>query len=211
MNEWEKCKAELAHIDLTPEKKAFNYFSWDFHVHPYLDANDKVVLDYGCGGGLFLTWLNNIYKPKAYLGVDISERSLLACKEVARECSINTFEFTKLPQLPIITPDVIICFAVIQHMTLEQLTKFMAFVEDSGAKELFIQIRHGNETTFDDESLIQRCKLSKLEFKNYKLLHESDLIPNNNYKFLHYELLRSHTSKKKKRKTRKKKLPNDWE
>ena len=188
MNEWNSNDPQLAHINLPKSKKVVNFFMWDLYIYPYLKADDKIVLDYGCGGGLFYDWLTRISTPKKYLGVDISKRSIDECKRVVHELDHDVkTRFFKLPTLPETVPQIIVCTAVIQHMTLDQFAKFHEYVDGSGAEELFIQIRYSDHTRYDPTQLIRRLSLSNLTFRNFEIEHESEVIPTNRYKYLHFK------------------------
>ena len=41
-----------------------------------IDFNDKHIVDYGAGGGLFYDWLFANYQPKFYVGIDIADRQI---------------------------------------------------------------------------------------------------------------------------------------
>lgn len=195
MNEWDANSKELAHIGLCNDKKHFNFQMWNRWIKPYLKADDKIVLDYGCGGGLFFEWLIDNYNPTFYIALDVSERSLKECERVVRSHNKQwSCSFYKIPdEMTKSKPNIIVCNAVIQHMTLGQFNKFRQFCDHSGANDLFIQIRWSDELVYNPNVLIKRLSLDGIDFNNYELIHSSDVLKNG-YKFLHYELLRNHTS-----------------
>lgn len=178
MNEWEKCPDYLAHINLDNERIAVNYFMWNYYVANNYDFTNKNILDWGCGGGVFARWVSSYYNIKSYTGIDISQRSIDECKK-----HING-DFYKLPNLPNKPFDVLVCFAVIQHMTMNQYVQFLEFVEESNIPDVVLQIRWAQESKYDVKNLIKRLKLSEVHLENYNLAYESEVISSNHYKYL---------------------------
>jgi len=191
---WDTSDYKMAHLSYEYVKeKGFDL--WKDNFLNKIDFNNKIVLDYGIGGGYLGKILFDEYKIKKYIGVDISERQLSFAKNTLKN---TNSEFYLLPiNLDHIYFDIFICQAVIQHFpTEEYLIDFLKNVNNSNGNNLIIQIRYSEETKFKNNyNDISEIRLSCYTNSNYinnylinyKVIYESDIKNLSKYQFLIYQ------------------------
>ena len=175
--EWETINEQMAHINLNEEQERRNYDRWDEYVKPLLEADNKTIIDYGCGGAYFFKWLDKNYTIKKYIGYDISERSIEEAKKIVRTVKKTPKKLEKA--------DILCCFSVVQHMTREQYNTFRSQIDNSNINKLFIQIRYNHKEEFKD-SLTYRCSLAFIPLNNYRMISRSKTL-DNGYQYQVYE------------------------
>lgn len=179
------------HIDLGEKKKGYIDLlksQIDFNIF-----RDKVVIDFGCGGGILFDLIKD--NCKQYIGYDISKKVIDFCKkkfEKYKNCEfieINNFNFN-FPKANIIT-----CFSVIQHQPdIEIVNNMLKKFNESNAEFIFLNIRKSDNEIFE-KNIYQNKESVRLAYQtnsnsiieklnNYKIEFESDIVKNNNYQFL---------------------------
>lgn len=178
---WDKVSPRYAHIDLSKEleRSLTNFF--DRFIRPNISCTNKMILDYGCGGGYFAKWLYSSYSGISYYGYDVSQRSLEAA-------SLKEPRGYYSQSLPLVDVDIIFSLAVIQHMTTEDYKTFIDFCETSNAKEIFIQFRYSREYTYRKHDFLNRLSMPDVYIPGYELTYESPVFPGNRYKYSKYDL-----------------------
>lgn len=141
---WDKRVGEgTAHIDGHINAEALNRDYYKIATDG-ASLKKKVVIDYGCGGGLFGKYLKTKRIDK-YVGIDISERSLTAAKKLlGKEAILIKIDPYEFPDLSILTADYLFCMNVIQHFpSKEYLDGWLDNINRSGIKNIVLQCRHG--------------------------------------------------------------------
>lgn len=169
--EWDKVNKHFAHIDLSESKEQQLIQGYE-RLRSIIDFKYKSVMDYGCGGGYFASWLYDSYKVN-YHGYDISKRSLQAASLKNPGLMFHSDLFT------VPCTDVLVCLAVIQHMTKEQLISFIRYCEIKQPKEIILQYRHGKG--YNKADLIHRTRLESLEISGYDIVYRTEVNPKNKY------------------------------
>jgi|GEM_PF-3080482 len=151
---WETCRSNYAHLKPTWEmikgEIGFNRivkFKEAFLNEIKID--NKVIVDYGCGGGFLGKYLYEEYNIKKYIGIDIAERSLRKAWQVMRDLPIDQ-EFLITPvRFDRLNADVFISIACIQHFnSQEYLDDFLENLNDSGIDKLMLHIKWAEENEF---------------------------------------------------------------
>lgn len=173
------------------------------------DFNNKKIIDYGCGGGLFGVWIKENFKPVFYKGFDIAKRSIISAIQnypgVGYFELINPSECYKAMRFK---ADCFICFSVIQHFPdQEYLDLFLKSLNNSFNKKLFLQIRTDlklKENIFRKEPYkttqdIAIACYTTIAFLNKKLtnyeLTDSSMIFDNGYQYLKFERIKAINAK----------------
>lgn len=170
---WEDTDCINAHLN--DEERHYKRF--EKYVIPYINFNNRSVIDYGCGGAWLGKLLLEKYKIKNYCGIDISERSL---KFAANNlCSFRLYKLYH--NLEMNEADILICLTVIQHFfTLKVLRDFLKMCNKSKIKTILLQIRYSmnNKNIFikdnkNKKDVIMACQTSEKyitkNMNNYKL------------------------------------------
>jgi len=146
---WESCDESFSHIDmykLASKEHIAEYFN---KVVSKVDVKDKVVIDYGVGGGVFAKVLVD-KGIKKYIGYDIAERQINKAKETISEFKNKEFHLSN-PYPILKKADIFICLAVIQHFpNKEYYIHFMELLNNSGIETLYLQIRYNDSLLFGD-------------------------------------------------------------
>ena len=124
-----------------------------------IGTDQKVILDYGCGGGfLGLFLFEGDYPIKQYIGVDITLRAIKATLErLDKWKSFKRVEATKIdpkniPDLSIFKVDILTCFNVVQHFPdKEYFEYFFEQLNNSEIPIIILNYRKGEKLTFQDE------------------------------------------------------------
>lgn len=126
-----------------------------------IDLEDKVIFDYGCGGGFLGLYLLSRDVPiKKYIGVDITDRALGATREHLTDyIKMGKVETVKIdpmgiPDLSIFRGgiDIFTCFNVIQHFpNQEYFDYFFDKLNNSKIQNIVLNYREGAKTVFQEE------------------------------------------------------------
>ena len=146
---WEHCGLTYAHLIDTIKKSEIKlYNSYEINLLQYLELRDKVVIDYGIGGGFLGKLLFEKYNIQKYIGFDIAKRSI----EYARDRLIE-YEQCELclvddyTQFKTYNADIFISFACIQHFpTIEYLIHFLMLINTSNIDIIALHIRYNDDT-----------------------------------------------------------------
>ncbi len=190
---WEATATRNAHLGLDGEESLM-LARYKELVSNRIDVSDKVVVDFGMGGGLLGKHLFSL-KPKSrrpakYVGYDIAERSIARAQEVLLGLPLWTpttrmEDHVKLIQIKRHVwsfaeehPDVIVCLACIIHFPTEAyLRNVLHEMDVSGAKHLVLEIRNtgrGNEFQANPYSTMRKTLLAcntSPDFVNKMLTH----------------------------------------
>ena len=172
---WENCDLNFAHNTLEVHLPGYEKLvkSWEKDFIKKIDFKNKVVLDYGLGGGYLGKYLFEKKKIKSYYGVDISQRSidkaneiLVAFKDHKKIMSTEFFysKFTK-------KVDIFICQACIQHFPSEKYLKnFLLNILKHKPKIIMLQIARGDKTTFSSSEYDSAANVVRQCYTNKKYL-----------------------------------------
>ena len=150
-----------------------------------INFKDKIVVDYGIGGGHIGKFLLQHRGIKQYIGIDIAQRSLDRAATVLKECKkfhlfLTPVDFSKFHA------DVFLSTACMQHFpNQEYLDNFLARLNCSGIKVLALQFRYNPKTIFKpsyngniypcpDFACVTNIKYLSSLLPNYKIRYESD-------------------------------------
>lgn len=193
---WESCSLEYAHNEIRKHLHDYNTLTkfWETNFLSRIDFKDKIVLDYGIGGGYLGKYLFDTRCIKKYIGVDIAERSLNKAKEVLHghkgvELYItNDYYNTYTDKV-----DIFICQAVIQHFfSLDYLMQFLKKIESLSPDTIMLQITYAKETkintSYKNEGDVARACCTNSDYisqylSSYKLTYKGDVL-RNSYQFL---------------------------
>lgn len=191
---WETCNLNYAHLKDTIKviKKGNNNeqrFKNEFLDH--VDFKNKIVMDYGCGGGFLGKYLIEEKGIKKYIAVDIANRSLLTAKKNLKNY-LTKCDFILSDEAEF-KADIFISLACIQHFeSREYFDKFIKKLNDSKIPVLILQYRYNEKTIFNGAYLADEfdaglaCRLNNKtlieNLKSYKLKRESKL-ENNKYNY----------------------------
>jgi len=208
-NFWEKCDSSFAHLTADRHLGGYDKLTsfWQSHflndLSKIIDLSASTVIDYGIGAGYLGMYLNEKYRVKKYIGIDIAERSIAEADKQLEKTDLDY----KLLLAPVIfsnfEPDIFISQAVIQHFpTEEYLTDFLENVNMSGSKVVMLQIaqtpklakkKTANKITDNDYltegDVVRRCRtypsFVSLKLTNYTLKFQNQ--GPRDYVFLIYE------------------------
>ncbi len=93
--------------------KTRKYFPKDLYFVEQLVEKEDVILDLGCGNGIFFPFIRK--KVKNYFGVDISSNLITLAKKTFLEGNFQVTPFLSLP-FPSKFFDKVFCFAVLHHI-----------------------------------------------------------------------------------------------
>lgn len=198
----EQSSQEFAHRSLGGYLKGKDAVvsSWEQYFLKRFDWRGKRVLDYGIGGGYLGDVLFSTYGLGSYVGVDISNKSLMAAKRnLAKEVAQGKVNLLLTPQrFSTLKPDIVVCQAVIQHFpSVQYLNQFLENADNSGAAEMMLQIRYGNTTkdssayigaSAQDEhkvmlALVTNAGYLQSKLRNYELVWSNGPLETNQYLF----------------------------
>ena len=200
---WNGCKTPFAHIDIKEHLKNKKKLTdnWKRCFLDKLIFKNKMVLDYGTGGGYLGELLFDSYHIAGYCGVDISSRSLEKATKVLNgynnvwlvdtDTYYNNFLSIGKETGQI---DIFVCQAVIQHFPDEEyLQKFLTKLREINPSEIMLQIAYNDETKFisnngytTEKEVVRACYTNCTyinEVLKYNIHYVSE-IHDNNYQFL---------------------------
>jgi SAM-dependent methyltransferase len=149
---WEKCPTAGSHLYPTrwhvSEENMMNRFKTFLKD---IDLYNKVIIDYGCGGGYLGRYLFENWNIKKYIAFDIAERSVGRTNEQLEEYKNkkvilleknHNMDFVKYK------PDIFCSFACIIHFPTQiYLNTFLKNVNNCKAMYLVLEIRNTNKGT----------------------------------------------------------------
>ena len=186
---WEKSPPGWSHLIPTKhhisEENMINRFK---RLLKDIELNNKIIIDYGCGGGYLGRYLLENHDIKKYIAFDIALRSIKRTKE-----QLDKYEKTEIIlienhdiKFKKYNPDIFCSFACIIHFPTQiYLNTFLNNVNESNAEYLILEIRNtGKGTIFrknpyktsKDQVLACITEPGYIEEKlnNYKLFYASD-------------------------------------
>jgi SAM-dependent methyltransferase len=171
-----------------------------------IDLNDKMIIDFGCGGGFFGRFCFDDFEPKKYIGLDISEKSIVSAKnnlEYIPDELKELFLFSPIEILSKIKEfkaDVFCSFSVIQHLPdIDYLNLFLKNVNESGISDLCLQIRYSDMNRFFDVPYKTTADIGHACYTNHEYmikvldkytLKSKSSISENLYQYLTYSMKR---------------------
>lgn len=213
INAWEhRVGDQTAHREFRPNGKGNMYAEYEKAIFGE-NLSGCIIVDWGCGGGLFAEWLFLYHNVGGYVGHDISEKSITAAESRMENYDLpdDTYKFLKvepkdIDALQVAEADFFICLSVIQHMPdKEYLDNFLKSVNRGKFKTLLLQIRHSEKTVFQDEpykttrEIALACRTNsvylKRKLKNYVLQGKS-AIAKSGYQYLMFARKESESKKK---------------
>ena len=184
---WENMSDTGAHRKATKyfgsEKKMMDRFKR--LLTDKIDVTDKVIIDYGCGGGYLGKHLEK-FNIKYYYAFDIAEKSINRAKENVKTMNASFIRTSVIPALKEFNPDIFCSFACIIHFpTKNYLNGFLKTVNACEAEYLVLEIRDkGIGTKFRDntyktyQDLVNACYTNEeyvsKKLGSYKLIEKTD-------------------------------------
>jgi 2-polyprenyl-3-methyl-5-hydroxy-6-metoxy-1,4-benzoquinol methylase len=199
INFWETCDPVFSHIEINDYLGDFNTLtkSWENNFIGKYDFNNKVVVDYGIGGGFLGQYLFSTKNIKKYIGFDISARQLAEASNNLNGLNVDLYNVDDKETFNDLSADIFISQAVIQHFPDEKyLINFLKNINDSNISEVMLQIRYNKKTMFrgdysQKENVRLACQTNSdyiLGYlTNYKLVSSKRLAGKSNYEFLFFE------------------------
>jgi len=81
-----------------------------------INIDGKVILDYGCGTGVALHWINSNFHPKKMVGIDISKGAIESAKRNYSGIDFRVIDVETPPKDLKNEFDVSLCFEVLEHL-----------------------------------------------------------------------------------------------
>lgn len=192
-NFWSGSNRNISHLSYDYVKSAIP--NWKKYFLDSIDFNDKIVIDYGIGGGFLGQILLNQHNIKRYIGLDISKRQLIEAKDNLQN---DKAEFHLTPVcLKQFNADIFITQSVIQHFPTEEiLTKLLEELNESKIQTLILQIRFNDKNKFSNSyetvrDALYSCYTNKdfidLFLTNYNTISVSDIDSKTKYQNLIYD------------------------
>lgn len=198
---WEHTRSNFAHIkynwEIIKGSRRENHFKSTIFKH--IDFTNKVVIDYGCGGGYLGKYMFENYGIKKYIGIDVAERSLIASYEHLEKYR-DKIKLRLTPQdFKIFNADIFISLACIQHFpSVLYLDDFLENINGSNIEYVFLHIRYGIKTKYKnpyteaggnvvDAGRTNRKYISK-RLDNYKLVKVFDFRKPSSAMYLIYKV-----------------------
>lgn len=194
---WEKrVSAFSAHIDLQD-----NYFPVYRKAFGKTKMDGKTVIDYGCGGGWTGKFLFDEKNIKAYLGIDIAQRSIEAAEKNLADYEDKVFllvDPNALPDFSQMKADFFISLSCIQHFPdQEYLDYFLDAVNKSGIKTLILQVKYSDKTIFREHPYKTTHDIGNGCFTNFKYLKSkltnykgvTDATEEGEYQYMRFKLI----------------------
>jgi 2-polyprenyl-3-methyl-5-hydroxy-6-metoxy-1,4-benzoquinol methylase len=163
-----------------------------------IDIINKIIIDYGCGGGLFGKHI--IDQVRKYIGLDIAKRSINAAKAnvTGKDCEFALIDPYKIISLSKFNADVLFCLSVIQHFPDEKyLDYFLSVLNESKINTLILQIKYHESNVFQKQpykttheinlACWTNAKYLKEKLTNYKMIRKSREVENE-YNYLRFDL-----------------------
>jgi len=190
---WEGCHVAYAHLTTNrnlsdPKNKAYAASLRKIFID-HIDWKDKIIIDYGIGGGYLGLYLFENYGLKKYVGIDIAQRSLDFARLTLLGYKIRLYLAPKdYSQFDI---DVFVSIACIQHFPDEKyFIDFLSDINNSKVKKVCLIFKYAEITRFNDayendEGYGGACLTNKdyimRRLTNFKL---TDTTANNNKRVL---------------------------
>ena len=204
---WNNCDLHFAHNIIGGHLHNYSVLTkkWEKRFIKNIDFNNKIVLDYGIGGGFLGKYLFENNNIKQYYGIDVSERSIKKASSVLDKFKnfklFNTNNFYNSFNNKI---DIFISQACIQHFPTEKyLIKFLKKINSLNPDIIILQIaiNTNNTTKFNHlkyntiKNVIRACYTTKdflLKYLvNYTVYHEGKKISNPRKDFSQYLILKT--------------------
>jgi hypothetical protein len=141
------------------EKKKVEYLTNQYHlIAENVNINEKIIVDYGSGGGLFGVYLHSWeYSPKKYIGIDIANRCIIESK-INNNCwkdkedtivDIIKIDPTELIDFKKLKSDVFIILNVIRFFPdIDYVRLFFNKLVESNIKEIVMNFDAGSTDRF---------------------------------------------------------------
>jgi 2-polyprenyl-3-methyl-5-hydroxy-6-metoxy-1,4-benzoquinol methylase len=196
---WETCDPVFSHIEINDYLGDFSTLtkSWENNFISKYDFNDKVVVDYGIGGGFLGQYLFSAKNIKKYIGFDISARQLAEASNNLNGLDVDLYNVNDKETFNDLGADIFISQAVIQHFPDEKyFINFLKNVNDSNIGKVMLQIRYNKKTMFrgdysQKENVRLACQTNSDHIlgylTNYNLVASKRLEGKSNYEFLFFE------------------------
>lgn len=199
INFWNNCNPIFSHIEIAGYLKNLDTLInfWENNFLQFYEFKNKILIDYGIGGGyLGLHLLQNKGLSK-YIGFDISDRQLNEAKKVLHGLPVDLFNTIEKNNFDEFNADIFVCQAVIQHFpSKEYLISFLQKINESKIKDIMLQIRYSEKTTFNENYNTQNdvthaCRTNSdyilKHLTNYYLANSKKNNDRTNYEFLFFK------------------------
>jgi hypothetical protein len=154
----ERVGKQTAHIEFaTTFFKKDEVYSFYNSIIERITVENKNILDYGFGGGLFYEWLINNHHIKSYYGLDIAPRQFEAMtkmiekyKDIFDNSKIGLIDPNKIPNLYEINGiDILLAIEVLQHSPDKEYYNYLlSKFNESKIKTLALTYKRMDKLTF---------------------------------------------------------------
>lgn len=123
-----------ANIGLPLNRDAFYSNSGNQGLLRYINSNDSLILDLGCGSGGTGQMIKRIYGGTRITGITCSKKEIISAKEVLDECLFGNLETDSFPELTNRKYDLIILSHVLEHLVdpVAVIERFLQFLRPHG-------------------------------------------------------------------------------
>jgi len=146
---------------------------WDYRDRvalSYLDSNDKVIVDVGCGEGITLEHLKKRLPDSNIFGIDVLDENISICK--AHNIDARKGDVYNLSEIVAGSIDAVIFMEVIEHLERPELA----------IKEIHRVLRKGGKVimVFPNDIIFKISRILTLKFKEafYDAGHKKQWTPN---------------------------------
>jgi ubiquinone/menaquinone biosynthesis C-methylase UbiE len=196
---WDNCDPVFSHIKIEDYLVDLDSLvkSWENNFLKFYDFKNKVVIDYGIGGGYLGLYLLKRKELSKYVGFDISNRQLNEARKVLSNLPVILYNTAQKNTFNEFNADIFICQAVIQHFPSEEyLINFLHNINKSKINDVMLQIRYNEKTIFNEnynttENVRLACQTNSdyiLNYlTNYHLVKSKKIKNKSNYEYLFFQ------------------------
>lgn len=159
-------------LDLTPEDEPERYcINLYHHDVEGVDLEGKEILEVGCGRGGGASYISRYFKPKTYIGLDLSKKAIRFCNRKLQSSNLS-FVQGNAEDLPFEDNSFDAIVNVESSRCYPHVDKFLSEVQRV--------LRPGGHLLFSDMRFTDDLDVLREQFKNsgLKILEEEDVLPN---------------------------------
>jgi|LakMenE01Jun11ns_1017448.scaffolds.fasta_scaffold9930921_5 SAM-dependent methyltransferase len=121
-------------VDLPLNRDAFYDNSGNQGLLPYVNSDDSLILDLGCGSGGTGQMIKRIYNGTYVTGITCSKKEVISAKKVLDECLFGNLEADSFPELMNRKYDLIILSHVLEHLVdpVAVIKRFLKYLRPHG-------------------------------------------------------------------------------
>jgi len=155
---WNNVSERQAHLGESGEREEM-YMRYKEHITDAINVDNKIIIDFGFGGGLLGEYLFKNHSIKKYIGYDISERSYKKASSNLKDYKNKELILLEKHQWDFKAkkPNVIVCLACMIHFPTQiYMNNFLSDCNISGGKYLILEIRDEGKIRFFDTPYVNK-------------------------------------------------------